>query len=142
LRGLRDWRSAQDIVAEIKGGKRSFLQFRWTFPHLPERPFAGPNDWQQSANFGSRALKQTCFSHVANHKVPCRAPLADLEQIPQPTVIVNGVNDEMIASINAWHMVQNIPNAQLIVDPDAGHGAQSEFPDRYLKHAIQFPDAR
>jgi pimeloyl-ACP methyl ester carboxylesterase len=35
-------------------------------------------------------------------------------------------------------MVQNIPNAQLIVYPDAGHGAQFQYPDKFLKHAIQF----
>jgi pimeloyl-ACP methyl ester carboxylesterase len=52
--------------------------------------------------------------------------------------IVNGVNDVMIATINSWHMVQNIPNAQLIVYPDAGHGAQFQYPDRFLNHAIQF----
>ena len=44
----------------------------------------------------------------------------------------------MIATINSWHMVQNIPNAQLIVYPDAGHGAQFQYPERFLKHAVQF----
>ena len=36
----------------------------------------------------------------------------------------NGTNDVMIATINSRHMVQNIPNAQLVVYPDAGHGVQ------------------
>ena len=31
----------------------------------------------------------------------------------------------MIASINSWHMSQNIPDAQLIIYPDAGHDAWS-----------------
>ena len=65
-------------------------------------------------------------------------PFAHLSQITQPTLVVNGVNDVMIATINSWHLVQNIPNAQLIVYPDAGHGAQFQYPDRFLKHAIQF----
>ena len=33
---------------------------------------------------------------------------------------------------------QNIPNAQLLIYPDAGHGAQFQYPERFLKHAIQF----
>ncbi|WP_436103142.1 alpha/beta fold hydrolase [Pararhizobium sp. LjRoot238] len=37
-------------------------------------------------------------------------------------------------------MVQNLPNAQLIVYPDAGHGAQFQYPERFLKYAIQFLD--
>ncbi|MFC7380508.1 alpha/beta fold hydrolase [Brevundimonas sp. GCM10030266] len=65
-------------------------------------------------------------------------PFAHLAEITQPTLIVNGVSDVMIATINSWHMVQNIPNAQLIVYPDAGHGAHFQYPERFLKHAIQF----
>ena len=65
-------------------------------------------------------------------------PFAHLNEITQPTLVVNGVNDVMIATINSWHMVQNIPNAQLIVYPDAGHGAQFQYPDKFLKHANQF----
>lgn len=65
-------------------------------------------------------------------------PFAHLREITQPTLIVNGVNDIMIATINSWHMVQNIPRAQLIVYPDAGHGAQFQYPERFQKHAIQF----
>lgn len=68
------------------------------------------------------------------------APFAHLREISQPTLVVNGVNDVMIATINSWHLVQNIPNAQLIVYPDAGHGAQFQYPERFLKHAIQFLD--
>jgi pimeloyl-ACP methyl ester carboxylesterase len=68
------------------------------------------------------------------------APFAHLREITQPTLVVNGVNDVMIATINSWHLAQNIPRAQLIVYPDAGHGAQFQYPERFLKHAIQFLD--
>ena len=67
-------------------------------------------------------------------------PFAHLAEITHPTLIVNGVDDVMIATINSWHMVQNIPNAQLIVYPDAGHDAQFQYPQRFLKHATQFLD--
>jgi pimeloyl-ACP methyl ester carboxylesterase len=53
---------------------------------------------------------------------------------------VNGGYDVMIASIKSRRMVQIIPNAQLIVYPDAGHGARFQYPDRFLKHAVQFLD--
>ncbi|MBK7547981.1 MAG: alpha/beta hydrolase [Rhodoferax sp.] len=71
-------------------------------------------------------------------KLDARAPFAHLREIKQPTFILNGVNDVMIPSINSWHMAQNIPNAQLFIYPDAGHAAQFQFPDRFLKHAVQF----
>lgn len=65
-------------------------------------------------------------------------PYAFLNAIKQPTLVLNGVNDIMIPTINSWHLSQNIPNAQLLIYPDAGHGAQFQYPERFLKHAIQF----
>jgi pimeloyl-ACP methyl ester carboxylesterase len=67
-------------------------------------------------------------------------PFAHLRAICQPTFILNGVNDVMIPTINSWHMVQNIPNAQLVVYPGAGHGAQFQYPARFVRHAAQFLD--
>jgi pimeloyl-ACP methyl ester carboxylesterase len=52
--------------------------------------------------------------------------------------VLNGVNDLMIATVNSFYLVQNIPNAQLIIYPDAGHGAQYQYPQRFLRHTIQF----
>jgi pimeloyl-ACP methyl ester carboxylesterase len=65
-------------------------------------------------------------------------PYAYLNAITQPTLVLNGVNDIMIPTINSWHLSQNIPNAQLLIYPDAGHGAQFQYPGRFLKDAIQF----
>jgi pimeloyl-ACP methyl ester carboxylesterase len=58
----------------------------------------------------------------------------------QGTLVVNGTQDVMIATINSWHLSQTIPNAQLIVYPDAGHGAQFQYPERFLRHLTQFLD--
>lgn len=65
-------------------------------------------------------------------------PYAFLQAIQQPTLVLNGVEDIMIPSINSWHLVQNIPHAQLLIYPDAGHAAQFQQPERFLQHAIQF----
>ncbi len=70
--------------------------------------------------------------------LPGDKPFAHLNSITQPTLVLNGVDDIMVASLNSWHLVQNIPNAQLLIYPDAGHGAQFQYPERFLKHAIQF----
>ena len=67
-------------------------------------------------------------------------PFAHLREIKQPTFILNGVDDVMIPTINAYQMALNIPNAQLFIYPDAGHGAQFQYPERFVKHAIQFLD--
>jgi len=33
---------------------------------------------------------------------------------------------------------RTVPNAQLFIYPDAGHGAQFQYSERFLKHAIRF----
>jgi pimeloyl-ACP methyl ester carboxylesterase len=70
--------------------------------------------------------------------LPGANPYAFLNAVTQPTLVLNGVDDIMIPTINSWHLSQNIPNAQLLIYPDAGHGAQFQYPERFLQHAIQF----
>lgn len=50
-----------------------------------------------------------------------------LKRIKQPTLIVNGNNDIMVATIDSYNMVQNIPNAKLVIWSDSGHGALYQY---------------
>jgi pimeloyl-ACP methyl ester carboxylesterase len=61
-----------------------------------------------------------------------------LKTILQPTLVVNGDNDVIIYSINSWILQQNIPNAQLIIYPDASHGSQYQYPERFVRHVSMF----
>jgi len=61
-----------------------------------------------------------------------------LKTILQPTLVVNGDNDVIIYSINSWILQQNIPNAQLIIYPDASHGSQYQYPRRFVRHVSDF----
>jgi pimeloyl-ACP methyl ester carboxylesterase len=65
-------------------------------------------------------------------------PYAYLEAITQPTLVVNGDNDVIIYSINSWILQQNIPDAQLIIYPDANHGSLYQYPERFVAHVEQF----
>ena len=63
---------------------------------------------------------------------------AYLKTILQPTLVVNGDNDVIIPSINSWILQQNIPDAQLIIYPDANHGSQYQYPERFVGHVSMF----
>lgn len=65
---------------------------------------------------------------------------AELAKITQPTLVVNGNRDVMLPTINSYLLAQHIPNAQLVVYPDAGHGAQFQYPRLFLNHVTQFLD--
>jgi pimeloyl-ACP methyl ester carboxylesterase len=63
---------------------------------------------------------------------------ADLRAIRQPALVVNGVHDEMIAVRNSYWLADNLPNAVLLVYPDAGHGSLFQYPDSLTRHATAF----
>jgi pimeloyl-ACP methyl ester carboxylesterase len=63
---------------------------------------------------------------------------ADLKTIRQPTLIVNGVHDEMISVANSYRLAENLPNAVLLTYPDAGHGALFQFHESFTRHAAAF----
>jgi pimeloyl-ACP methyl ester carboxylesterase len=71
---------------------------------------------------------------------PRDEPFAYLRSIEIPTLVTNGNNDIMIPTINSYHLAQHIPNAQLILYPDSGHGALFQHVHLYLKHAEMFLD--
>ena len=63
---------------------------------------------------------------------------ADLQRIQQPTLVVNGVRDEMIPVRNSYWLSENLPNAVLLTYPDSGHGALFQFPESFTRHAAAF----
>ena len=65
-------------------------------------------------------------------------PFEYLKSICQPTLVVNGDNDVIIYSVNSSILQRHLPNAQLILYPDAGHGSQYQYPDRFVQHVSLF----
>jgi pimeloyl-ACP methyl ester carboxylesterase len=63
---------------------------------------------------------------------------ADLMSIRQPTLVVNGVRDEMIPIANSFSPAENLPNAVLLTYPDAGHGALFQYHESFTRQANAF----
>lgn len=70
--------------------------------------------------------------------IPPENRFAMLSQIHQPTLIVHGNKDVVVMPINAFLLAEHLPNAQLIMYPDASHGAQSQHAEVFLEHARLF----
>jgi pimeloyl-ACP methyl ester carboxylesterase len=62
----------------------------------------------------------------------------DLKGIHQPTLVVNGIHDEMIPISNSYRLAETLPNAILLAYPDSGHGSLFQFHDSFTRHAAGF----
>jgi pimeloyl-ACP methyl ester carboxylesterase len=63
---------------------------------------------------------------------------ADLSSIHQPVLVVNGESDRMVPTKNTVDLDPRLPNSQLVVYPDAGHGGVFQFHEDFVKRALEF----
>jgi len=71
-------------------------------------------------------------------EVPQGERFAELRAIHHPTLVVNGVHDEMIPVTNSYRLSENLGNAVLLTYPDAGHGSLFQYPESFTRHATAF----
>ena len=55
-----------------------------------------------------------------------------------PVLVANGVKDVMIPTYQSFALAQALPNATLIVYPDAGHAFMFQYPDAFARDIEQF----
>jgi pimeloyl-ACP methyl ester carboxylesterase len=63
-----------------------------------------------------------------------------LKTIRQPSLVVQGSNDVIIPTYNSYVLQQTLPNATLILYPDANHGSFYQYPERFVAEAMLFLD--
>ena len=75
---------------------------------------------------------------IGKYIAPAESVLAYLKDIDLPTLVVQGSNDVIIPTVNSYILQQNLPNAQLIVYPDANHGSFYQYPELFVSEADRF----
>jgi pimeloyl-ACP methyl ester carboxylesterase len=70
--------------------------------------------------------------------VPSTNRFAMLQQIRQTTLVVHGNKDVVVMPINAFLLAEHLPNAQLIMYPDASHAAFSQYAENFLENTRMF----
>ena len=63
---------------------------------------------------------------------------ADLATIHQPALVMNGESDKMVPSENTIDLDRRLPNSELVIYPDAGHGGVFQFHEDFVKRALEF----
>ena len=62
----------------------------------------------------------------------------NLSFINQPTLIINGDNDLMLATENSYDMHDRIANSKLVIYPNSGHGSLFQFPEKFSDEVNNF----
>jgi pimeloyl-ACP methyl ester carboxylesterase len=63
---------------------------------------------------------------------------ADLASIHQPVLVMNGDSDRMVPTKNTVDLDRRLPNSQLVIYPDAGHGGVFQFHEDFVKRVRAF----
>ena len=70
--------------------------------------------------------------------IPDASRLGRLAGITQPVLVANGDNDHVVPTKNSYLLAERLPNARLMVYPDAGHGFLFQYPDEFAGEVERF----
>jgi pimeloyl-ACP methyl ester carboxylesterase len=77
------------------------------------------------------ATRDAQLAAITAWGIPDASRLNRLAGITQPTFVANGDNDTMMHTQNSHLLAEHLPNAQLRIYPDAGHGFLNQYPELF-----------
>ncbi len=63
---------------------------------------------------------------------------SDLSVIRQPVLVANGESDRMVPTKNSVDLARRLPDSELVIYPDAGHGGIFQFHGQFVAKALEF----
>jgi pimeloyl-ACP methyl ester carboxylesterase len=84
------------------------------------------------------AVAQAQMAAFREWERPMGERFAELRKILHPTLVVNGVFDEMIPVSNSYWLSAGLPNAVLMTYPDSGHGSLFQWHESFTQQAWSF----
>jgi pimeloyl-ACP methyl ester carboxylesterase len=63
---------------------------------------------------------------------------SDLSTIQQPVFVANGDHDRMVPTSNTFDLAKRLPNSEIKIYPDAGHGGIFQFHNEFVAQALAF----
>jgi pimeloyl-ACP methyl ester carboxylesterase len=73
----------------------------------------------------------------AIHRWGARKP-QDLGTIHIPTLVTNGESDRMVPTSNTVDLDRRLPNSELVIYPDAGHGGIFQYHEQFVPTTLAF----
>jgi pimeloyl-ACP methyl ester carboxylesterase len=88
------------------------------------------------------ATRDAQLTAITRWGIPDPSKLSRLAAITQPTFVANGDNDTMMITENSHLLARHLPNAQLRIYPDSGHGFLDQYPALFADHVKAFLNGR
>jgi pimeloyl-ACP methyl ester carboxylesterase len=83
------------------------------------------------------SLKSYGAQLTAIHRWGLERP-SDLSVIRQPVLVANGESDRMVPTKNSVDLARRLPDSELTIYPDAGHGGIFQFHGQFVEKALEF----
>jgi pimeloyl-ACP methyl ester carboxylesterase len=93
---------------------------------------------ERTDNHDKRVSPQAMIAQLAAIRAAGKATPDDLSAITQPVLVANGDNDLMVHSDNSADMARRLPNAQLIIYPNSGHGGVFQHHQEFVPEVLNF----
>jgi pimeloyl-ACP methyl ester carboxylesterase len=84
------------------------------------------------------AARDAQLEAITRWGIPDPSKLARLAAITQPALVANGDNDTMMITDNSRLLAHHLPNGQLRIYPDSGHGFLDQYPELFGDHVRAF----
>jgi pimeloyl-ACP methyl ester carboxylesterase len=84
------------------------------------------------------ATRDAQLAAITRWGIPDPSKLSRLAAITQPAFVANGDNDTMMTTQNSYLLAHHLPNAQLRIYPDSGHGFLDQYPTLFADHVNAF----
>jgi pimeloyl-ACP methyl ester carboxylesterase len=132
LHANRDQPEAEDILALFfEQSETSVAKGR----EFLKRIFARTEDRDTPATL---KVRDTQLDAITEWGIPDPSRLNRLAGITQPVLVANGDNDRLVPTKNSHLLAERIPNAELKIYPDAGHGFLFQYPAEFAGEVERF----
>jgi pimeloyl-ACP methyl ester carboxylesterase len=122
---IADEPGGEDLLALFFERSDTSVAKGWEFV---ERIFTRTEDRDIGTTLATRDAQ---LDAILTWGIPDSSKLNRLAGIRQPVLVANGDNDRMIPTKNSYLLADRLPDAQLKIYPDAGHGFLFQYPAEF-----------
>lgn len=93
---------------------------------------------ERTKDLDAPVSNETIQAQIAAIQAWGQGDATKLGTVQHPVLVVNGDDDVMVPSFNSFELARRLPNGQLSIFPDAGHGGIFQHHAAFVQQALAF----